>query len=183
MRTHPASTLPPTKGTQVHQHPIKMAKSTSDIFMSIKPEHMQNIASGSKNHEYRGYLLPSSIKHIWFYTTSPIQRIEYMARISSGKIPGQVPDDGGIGNAEFNAGLKESKYGYEILALWRLKMPVSLEKALAEGFLKGAPQKYCWVSLDFLGRFPLDGQDLLFSKTDGVQFMEEDQCDRLDLAG
>jgi hypothetical protein len=31
--------------------------------------------------------------------------------------------------------------------------------------------------------FPLDGQDLLFSKTDGVQFMEEDQCDRLDLAG
>jgi hypothetical protein len=28
-----------------------------------------------------------------------------------------------------------------------------------------------------------DGQDLLFSKTDGVQFMEEDQCDRLDLAG
>ncbi|KAJ5274496.1 hypothetical protein N7497_005101 [Penicillium chrysogenum] len=160
-----------------------MAKSTSDIFMSIKPEHMQNIASGSKNHEYRGYLLPSSIKHIWFYTTSPIQRIEYVARISPGKIPGQVPDDGGIGNAEFNAGLKESKYGYEILALWRLKMPVSLEKALAEGFLKGAPQKYCWVSLDFLGRFPLDGQDLLFSKTDGVQFMEEDQCDRLDLAG
>lgn len=66
---------------------------------------------------------------------------------------------------EFNAGLSESKYGYEILMLWRLKTPVSLEEALVEGFLKGAPQKYCWVSLDFLGRFLLDGQDLLFSRT------------------
>ncbi|KAJ5488280.1 hypothetical protein N7453_011734 [Penicillium expansum] len=151
-----------------------MAKSTSDIFMSIKPEHMQNIVSGSKNHEYRSYLLPSTIQHIWFYTTSPIKRIEYVARISPGKVPGEVPDDGGIGNAEFNTGLKESKYGYEILTLWRLKMPVSLEKALVEGFLKGAPQKYCWVSLDFLGRFLLDGQDLLFSRTvDGVQFTED----------
>ncbi|KAF4759750.1 hypothetical protein N7455_003396 [Penicillium solitum] len=141
-----------------------MTKSTSDIFMSIKPEHVQNIASGSKNHEYRSYLLPSSIQHIWFYTTSPIKRIEYVARISPGKVPGEVPDDGGIGNAKFNAGLSESKFGYEILTLWRLKTPVSLEEALVEGFLKGAPQKYCWVSLDFLRRFLLDGQDLLFSR-------------------
>ncbi|CAI7627495.1 unnamed protein product [Penicillium palitans] len=136
-----------------------MTKSTSDIFMSIKPEHVQNIASGSKNHEYRSYLLPSTIRHIWFYTTSPIKRIEYVA------LPGEVPDDGGIGNAEFNTGLSESKYGYEILTLWRLKTPVSLEEALVEGFLKSAPQKYCWVSFDFLGRFLLDGQDLLFSTT------------------
>lgn len=106
-----------------------MTKSTSDIFMSIKPEHVQNIALGFKNHEYRSYLLPPSIQHIWFYTTSPIKRIEYVARISLGKAPGEVPNDGGIGNAEFNVGLSESKYGYEILTLWRLKTPVSLEKA------------------------------------------------------
>ncbi|KAJ5154847.1 uncharacterized protein N7500_010286 [Penicillium coprophilum] len=145
-----------------------MTKSTSDIFMSIKPEHMQNIASGSKNHEYRSYLLPPSIQHIWFYTTSPIKQIEYVARISPGKIPGEVSDDGGIGNAEFNAGLKKSKYGYEVLALWRLKVAVSLEMALVEGFLKGAPQKYCWVSLDFLERFLLERQELLFSRMDEV---------------
>ncbi|KAJ5519811.1 hypothetical protein N7463_000264 [Penicillium fimorum] len=141
-----------------------MTKSTSDIFMSIKPEHMKNIVSGSKNHEYRSYLLPPSIQHIWFYTTRPVKQIEFVARISPGKIPGEVPDDEGIGNAEFNAGLKESKYGYEILALWRLKMAVSLEMAIVEGFLKGAPQKYCWVSLEFLGRYGLDGQDLLFER-------------------
>ncbi|KXG46354.1 uncharacterized protein PGRI_052100 [Penicillium griseofulvum] len=140
-----------------------MEKSTSHIFMSIKPEHIQNIASRSKNHEYRTYLLPPTITHIWFYTTSPIKRIEYVARISPGKVPGEVSDDGGIGNAEFNAGLKQSKYGYEILVLWKLKMSVSLEMALVEGFLKGAPQKYCWVSSDFLQRFRLDGQDLVFS--------------------
>ncbi|KAJ5970333.1 uncharacterized protein N7479_000251 [Penicillium vulpinum] len=159
-----------------------MTKSTTDIFMSIKPEHIQNIATGSKNHEYRSYLLPPSIQHIWFYTTSPIKQIEYVARISLGKTPGEVPDDGGIGNVEFNAGLKESKYGYEILALWRLKVSVSLEDALVKGFLKGAPQKYCWVSLDFLGRVPLDAQDLLFSRMgDAVQ--DEDQYNLLDSTG
>ncbi|KAJ5211062.1 hypothetical protein N7491_010878 [Penicillium cf. griseofulvum] len=145
-----------------------MEKSTSHIFMSIKPEHIKNTASGSKNHEYRSYLLPPTITHIWFYTTSPIKRIEYVARISPGKVPGEVPDDGGIGNAEFNGGLKRSEYGYEILMLWKLKISVSLEMALVEGVLKGAPQKYCWVSLDFLRRFMLDGQDLVFSTVDRV---------------
>lgn len=88
-----------------------------DIFMSIKPEHISNIAICAKNHEYRRYLLPSSVRRIWFYTTAPISRIEYVARISHGKLPGEVPEDGGIGNEDFNAGKKVSKYGYEILDL------------------------------------------------------------------
>jgi len=140
-----------------------MAKSTTDIFMSIKPEHIQNIASRSKNHEYRSYLLPQSIRQIWFYTSSPVQCIEYVARISQSKRPGEVPDDGGIGNAEFNAGLKNSNYGYEILSLWKFKEPVSLKQAIKEGFLKGPPQKYCWVSLEFLEKCPLEQLDQLFS--------------------
>ena len=138
-----------------------MAKSSSDIFMSIKPEHMRNIASGVKNHEYRGYLLPSSVRRIWFYTTAPVKQIEYVARISPGKVPGQVPEDGGIGNADFNAGRKQSKYGYEILQLWRLRQPISLEQAIATGSLKGAPQKYCWVPDSLLQSYPLDQQDQL----------------------
>lgn len=44
----------------------------NDIFMSIKPEHMHNIATGVKNHEYRRYLLPSSVRRIWFYKSSPV---------------------------------------------------------------------------------------------------------------
>ncbi|KAJ5948171.1 hypothetical protein N7466_001186 [Penicillium verhagenii] len=139
-------------------------KSKSDIFMSIKPEHMGNIASGAKNHEYRGYLLPSRIRRIWFYTTAPVKRLEYVARISTGKLPGEVPEDGGLGNADFNAGKKKSKYGYEIISLWVLKEPISLEKAISTTILKGAPQKYCWVPTSLIRSRPLDKQHQLFSK-------------------
>ena len=141
--------------------------------MSIKPEHMSNIASGAKNHEYRGYLLPRKIHRIWFYTTLPIKQITHVARISPGKIPGEVPEDGGIGNTDFNAGRKESKYGYEIIKLWLLKQPISLEKAILEGFLKGPPQKYCWVPLSLLRRYPLDEQIQLISNTSEELSAEE----------
>ncbi|OAX81659.1 hypothetical protein ACJ72_04002 [Emergomyces africanus] len=135
-----------------------------DIFMSIKPEHISNIASRAKNHEYRRYLLPSSVRHIWFYTTAPFSRIEYVARISRGKVPGEVQEDGGLGNADFNAGKKLSKYGYEILDLWKLRQPISLKLAISKGFLKGAPQKYSWVPLAFLESYPINSLDHLISK-------------------
>lgn len=76
--------------------------------MGIKPEHITNIAVGAKNHEYRRYLLPSSIRRIWFYTTAPVSQIEHVACISHGKIPGKVLEDGSIGNEDSNAGKKVS---------------------------------------------------------------------------
>ncbi|KAJ5769917.1 uncharacterized protein N7511_001968 [Penicillium nucicola] len=139
-----------------------MEKSCMDVFMSIKPEHMNNIVSLTKNHEYRSYLLPSDVQRIWFYTTKPIQRIEYVVYISRGKVPGQVPEDGGIGNAEFNAGMKNSNYAYEILKIWKLEQPVDLEQAIKFGFFKGPPQKYTWVSEGVLMAFPLFRQPVLF---------------------
>ncbi|KAJ5861362.1 uncharacterized protein N7529_008672 [Penicillium soppii] len=142
-----------------------MAKSSSDVLMSIKPEHMRNIASGAKNHEYRGYLLPQKVHRIWFYTTLPVKQIAYVAHVSRGKIPGEVPENGGIGNTDFNEGRKKSKYGYEIIKLWMLKQPISLKKAILEGFLKGAPQKYCWVPVSLLRSYPLDEQVQLISNT------------------
>ncbi|PGH06875.1 hypothetical protein GX51_02120 [Blastomyces parvus] len=135
-----------------------------DIFMSIKPEHIDNIATRAKNHEYRRYLLPSSVRRIWFYTTRPVSRIEYVAHISRGKVPGQVPEDGGIGNADFNAGKKVSKYAYEILDLWRLRQPISLNQAISNGFLKGPPQKYCWVPVALLDSCPMEEQEHIISR-------------------
>lgn len=138
----------------------------ADIFMSIKPEHINNIATCAKNHEYRRYLLPSSVRRIWFYTTAPFSRVEYVARISRGKLPGEVPEDGGIGNEDFNAGRKLSKYAYEILDLWKLKQPINLKLAISKGYIKGAPQKYCWAPLSFLESYPLDRQDRIISASD-----------------
>jgi hypothetical protein len=141
----------------------KTQTSHSDIFMSIKPEHISNIASRLKNHEYRKYRLPSSVRHIWFYTSAPISSLQYIARISNAKTPGQVPEDGGIGNEDFNAGKKESNFGYEILALWKLEPPISLQQAKVMGYLKGPPQKYCWVPRAFIETFPLGEQNSVFT--------------------
>ncbi|KAL3462790.1 hypothetical protein BJX64DRAFT_288001 [Aspergillus heterothallicus] len=146
--------------------------SKADILMSIKPEHMSNIARGAKNHEYRRYLLPATVKRVWLYTTAPASRIEYVARISRGKTPGEVPEDGGIGNAEFNAGLKESKFAYEILELWRLREPIRLKDAVARGFLKGAPQKYCWAPVALVEGFPLARQENVLAREESQARVE-----------
>jgi hypothetical protein len=158
--------MPKAKSTPRAQHGKR-----TDIFMSIKPEHMNNIAARIKNHEYRRYLLPSSVRRIWFYTSAPVSSIHYVARISAGKVPGQVPEDGGLGNEDFNAGKKLSKYGYEILELWKLVQPISLQQAKSRGYLKGAPQKYCWLPNAVLESCPLEKQVNIF--TTGVQTSAE----------
>ena len=143
--------------------------SRANIFMSIKPEHMANIASGVKNHEYRRYLLPSSIRYIWFYTTAPVSAIQYVARISRGKTQGQVPEDGGLGNADFNAGKKQSKFGYEILALWHLGQSITLRQAMQRGFLKGPPQKYTFVSELVRTEWPLEDQTRVIERVEMIE--------------
>jgi hypothetical protein len=43
--------------------------------------------------------------------------------------PGSVPTEpAGIGNEDFNAGRKESKYGYPILGLYSLVKPVTVSE-------------------------------------------------------
>ena len=82
----------------------------TDILISIKPIHMANIASRTKTHEFRKYLIPTSVKRMWFYTTAPIQRLQYIASIGTAKSPGEIStEDTGLRNEEFNAGGKEFK--------------------------------------------------------------------------
>lgn len=131
----------------------------TDILMSIKPEHMANIATGVKNHEYRKYLLRASVRRIWFYTTHPHSRIEYVAQISPGRKPGEVPEDGGLGNDDFNAGKKVSKVGYAIEKLWKIVPAVSFAMARQCSSLKAPPQKYNYAPAALVDRCALD--DLL----------------------
>ena len=91
-----------------------------------------------------------------------------MARISRGKAPGEVPEDGGLGNVDFNAGRKDSKFGYEILALWKLGCPITLCQATSKGFLKGAPQKYTFVSKQVCTEWKLENQTKVIGIDDPV---------------
>jgi len=124
---------------------------------------MANIASRVKTHEFRRYLIPASVKRMWFYATAPIQCVRYVAVISKGKKPGEIKaTDIGLGNDDFNAGRKESKYGYEILHLYELEEPLRLQDLIKRGFVKGAPQKYQWVSEEMLNSIQLEKQNKIF---------------------
>lgn len=64
--------------------------------------------------------------------------------------PGSVPTEPfGIGNAEFNAGLKQSKYGYPMIELYELVRPVTLGEMKSWWGMGGAPMgwRYVWADL------------------------------------
>jgi hypothetical protein len=63
--------------------------------------------------------------------------------------PGFVPTEPfGIGNEDFNAGLKESKYGYPILELYELANPVTLNEMKTRWGMGGAPMGWKYVASD-----------------------------------
>ncbi|KAJ6789468.1 hypothetical protein PWT90_00269 [Aphanocladium album] len=117
----------------------------SDVLMAIQPVHLQNIASRKKNHEHRKYRLQDGVERLWFYETKGTRQDPGQAAITAlirlyashiavipakeRRTPGTVPEEPhGIGNADFNAGLKKSKYGYPILELYQLAKPVKLDE-------------------------------------------------------
>lgn len=141
--------------------PPSPSSTKADIFMSIRPEPMGHISSRAKTHEFRRYLLPASVRHIWFYTTAPHQRLQFVAEIGAAKTPGEIDAaDAGIGNDEFNSG--GSGYAYEVLHLYELGGGLSLVGLKEKEFAKGPPQKYQFVKQEMLDYFELDKQKKLF---------------------
>jgi predicted transcriptional regulator len=143
----------PTKADHRHftqtSHPMGERSDRSDILISIHPQHVANIISGKKNHEFRTWLIPSQVVRIWIYETTPAQSVKYMASIGSAKIPGEVKEDG-IGNSNFNAADPKSNYAYEILRIYRLADPIPLATLKANQWMNSAPQKFTYVKPAFL---------------------------------
>ncbi|KAI0424883.1 hypothetical protein F5Y09DRAFT_123719 [Xylaria sp. FL1042] len=131
--------------------PDRADRIPTDVLLAIKVEHLANIASRKKNHEYRKYRLPDGVERLWLYETANgggKASITHIAVIpdSVRRVPGQVPTEPpGIGNDDFNAGLKQSKYGYPILELYELVQPVTLAEMKSKWNM-GAPMGWRYVS-------------------------------------
>lgn len=130
---------------------------TTDVLIAIKPIHLANIVSQEKNHEYRKYRLRDEVVRLWLYETSEGGQgrasITHIAVIPEGvrHTPGTVPTEPfGIGNDDFNAGLKQSKYGYPVLELHELVKPVTLAEMKSKWGM-GAPMGWRYVSADLWG--------------------------------
>ena len=138
----PASNNPPKKARTTKPPP-------TDILISIYPKHVANILAHLKNHEFRTYLLPSTVQRLWIYETAPISAIRYCAVIEPGKKPGEIAEDDleCLDNRKFNLGELPGKegtnwYAYKIAEFYRLERTYTLEELKNEGWAKGAPQKY-----------------------------------------
>lgn len=113
------------------------------IFISIKPEFTKKIEVGEKNYEFRKYVPKEEFDKLYVYETVPTCSLKYILTIDRIiEYPNQI-DEKRYGNADFNKGLKKSKYAYHILKVEKLDNPISL-KELKTRFGFAAPQSYAY---------------------------------------
>ena len=94
--------------------------------------------------------------------SSPEQTLRFVATISNGKSVGGIdPEDKGMGNADFNAGLKASIAAYEIKELYELKEPLS-RLELQGRYGASAPQRFTYAPGKLIQDIALADQIRLF---------------------
>ncbi|KAB8294298.1 hypothetical protein EYC80_009719 [Monilinia laxa] len=89
-----------------------------------------------------------------------------MAVIGPSKAPGDITTLDGLGNSEFNAGEKRSKFAYEILELYALANPMTFEELKSRQWFKAAPQKYARVPPAVLGELIANLLPPLFTQSE-----------------
>ncbi|MBP9778795.1 MAG: hypothetical protein KBD25_06420 [Rickettsiaceae bacterium] len=115
------------------------------VIFSLKPKFADLIETREKTHEFRSYVPKNIPKYIWFYITTPICRLTYIAEVSEiTEYPNKIPHNG-YGNKDFNNGLKKSKFAYHILNLHKLKEPITLT-ALRPIYGFVAPQGFTYAN-------------------------------------
>lgn len=126
----------------VKKSKIKYIES-KEIFLSIKPKFAELIANRQKTHEFRKYQPIQPIKKIFFYITRPECILKYIAEVGEPINHPNKIEGGGIGNDEFNNGLKKSRFTFPILHLYELTEGVSLE-TLRDKYGFSPPQRFIY---------------------------------------
>ncbi|KAH9888399.1 hypothetical protein C8Q73DRAFT_710015 [Cubamyces lactineus] len=136
-------------------------RAETDVVLSIKPEFTKLISERKKNYEYRKYKLKESVERLWLYETAPTSAITYVMETSTPKVPGEVNDPSGIGNDDFDKGLKQSKYGYPVTGLFRLKRPLTTTQ-LKERFDIAVPQGWRYATRKLVEEVGLEAMERVF---------------------
>ena len=113
------------------------------IYVSIKPKFTKKIETGEKNHEFRKYIPKEAIDTLFVYESVPTCQLKYIIEVEKiVEYPNKI-NELGYGNADFNAGLKKSKYAYEIKHVDLLESPIAL-KELKDVYGFAPPQSYAY---------------------------------------
>ncbi|KAI2636729.1 hypothetical protein GGS21DRAFT_45107 [Xylaria nigripes] len=134
----------------------------SDIMVSLHPEHIAKIVDRTKTHEFRAWKIPPQVSRIWIYITRPQCQLKYMCLFGEPKAPGEIRDEKGAGNVDFNQGKSVAKFAYEILQVYELNNPVSLVEMKKKGWVSGAPQKYTFIPPAVVGELTANLRCALF---------------------
>ncbi|KAI1265420.1 hypothetical protein F5Y18DRAFT_51917 [Xylariaceae sp. FL1019] len=134
----------------------------SDIMVSLHPEHIAKIVNRTKNHEFRAWKIPNDVHRVWIYITRPETQLRYMCMFGPPKAPGEIKDENGLGNREFNEGQQVAKFAYEILQVYELNNPVSLTEMKEKGWVNGPPQKYAFIPPAVVGELTANLRCSLF---------------------
>ena len=77
------------------------------------------------------------------------------------KRPGEVRDSSGIGNDDFDQGLKQSKFGYPVLGLYKLKPSVTPTE-MKDQYKIATPQGYCYATKELVEGLKLEDMEKIF---------------------
>jgi len=113
------------------------------IYLSIKPKFAKKIETGEKNYEFRKYIPKEKIDTLFVYETTPTCKLKYIIELGDiVEYPNKLIKEG-YGNYDFNNGLKESKFAYEIKHVDILTNPISLFD-LKKNYGFTPPQSYAY---------------------------------------
>ncbi|RDB30499.1 hypothetical protein Hypma_007256 [Hypsizygus marmoreus] len=156
----PAPAASTSKSKSSRSKSNKVERVYTDAILAIKPEFTELIAAREKNHEYRAYKLRETVVRIWLYNIAPTAAITHIMETALPKTPGQVCDPTGVGNDDFDNGLKKSKFGYPVLGLYRLKNPLQPDEMKKYGV--SPPQGLVYVPKKMVDEYPLEDMEKLF---------------------
>jgi len=126
------------------QHVKAMAPRTmeSDIFISIHHSRVEGFVNRQRDHITRNWPIPPPVSRMWLYELAPVSTLKYMAVIGSPKRPGEIADESGDGNAEFNANKSRKVFAFEVSELYELADPLHLKQLVANEWLERPPTKF-----------------------------------------
>ncbi|KIJ38612.1 hypothetical protein M422DRAFT_33204 [Sphaerobolus stellatus SS14] len=133
----------------------------TDVVLTIKPEFVKLLAERTKNHEYRKYKLRETVERVWLYETAPTMALTHVINVGAPRVPGEVKDPSGVGNDDFDAGKKVSKYGYPVQGMYRLPQPLS-SVAMKQRYGFGPPQGYMYAPENLVKGEPIDSMEVLY---------------------
>lgn len=117
----------------------------NEVLFSLKPQFAELIAKKDKTHEFRKYKPKNLPVRLWFYVTSPISTLMYIADVDPVvQFPDKIPSRS-YGNDDFNKGLKKSKFAFPVLHLYKIKKPLTLNQ-LRVSYNFTAPQGFAYMS-------------------------------------